>query len=182
MEKGNAWQLVASYFEQWYARFVRYAYGMTGDLAVSEDMVQEVYLRLYLQMRQNKVIERPEGWIFCVLRRGIQKHRHSRVKYEAQHESIEGIQIKEPERLFTSGFHEVDLDGIDLGEFLQVLTPREREVILLRLTPLKYREIAEVLAISANSVNTLLARAIRKLQKAAKKNLRSSGHVVSRHP
>jgi RNA polymerase sigma factor (sigma-70 family) len=55
---------------------------------------------------------------------------------------------------------------VDIRNFLSVLSPREEEVLLLRLEALKYREIAEQLGISMNSVNSLLARALRKLQQA----------------
>jgi len=54
----------------------------------------------------------------------------------------------------------------DIRSLLSVLSPREEEVLLLRLEALKYREIAEQLGISMNSVNTLLARALRKLEEA----------------
>ena len=47
----------------------------------------------------------------------------------------------------------------------------EEEVLLLRLETLKYREIAEQLGISINSVNTLLARALRKLQEATSRHV-----------
>ena len=55
---------------------------------------------------------------------------------------------------------------VDIRTLLSVLTPREEEVLLLRLDAMKYREIADQLGISMNSVNTLLARALRKLQEA----------------
>jgi RNA polymerase sigma factor (sigma-70 family) len=54
----------------------------------------------------------------------------------------------------------------EIRSLLSVLSPREEEVLLLRLEALKYREIADQLGISMNSVNTLLARALRKLQEA----------------
>jgi len=54
----------------------------------------------------------------------------------------------------------------DIRSLLALLSPREEEVLLLRLEALKYREIAEQLGISMNSVNTLLARALHKLQQA----------------
>ena len=53
-----------------------------------------------------------------------------------------------------------------IRDLLSVLSPREEEVLLLRLEALKYREIADQLGISMNSVNALLARALRKLQEA----------------
>jgi RNA polymerase sigma factor (sigma-70 family) len=55
---------------------------------------------------------------------------------------------------------------VDIHNLLSVLSPREEEVLLLRLEALKYWEIAEQLGIGLNSVNTLLARALRKLQRA----------------
>jgi RNA polymerase sigma factor (sigma-70 family) len=54
-----------------------------------------------------------------------------------------------------------------IQQYLCLLSRREEEVLLLRLEAMKYREIADHLGISMNSVNTLLARALRKLQKAA---------------
>lgn len=48
---------------------------------------------------------------------------------------------------------------------LSELSVREEEVLMLRLQSMKYREIAEALGISINSVNTLLARALEKIQK-----------------
>lgn len=176
MEQGKAWQVVASYFERWYAEFLRYAYGMTGDLALSEDLVQEVYFRLYLQLRRGKVIERPQGWIFCVLRREIGKQRRKLRKYEGRHQAFESIELSGGDPLVDLRFPDVAPDRTNyLGQLLEVLTTREREVVMMRIAALKYREIAQILGISASSVNTLLARAIRKLRKAAsKRNLKFS--------
>jgi len=49
---------------------------------------------------------------------------------------------------------------------LTSLTPREQEVVLLRLSSLKYREIGARLNISAKTVSVLLTRAVRKLRQA----------------
>ena len=62
-------------------------------------------------------------------------------------------------------------------KLFSVLTRREEEVILLRMQAMKYREIGVLLRISPNSVNTLLARALRKLQLAARK--RSTGDPIA---
>ena len=58
-------------------------------------------------------------------------------------------------------------DGDPAAALLALLSPRESEVLLLRMQAMKYREIAAHLGISPNSVNTLLARALRKLQQTA---------------
>jgi RNA polymerase sigma-70 factor (ECF subfamily) len=67
----------------------------------------------------------------------------------------------------------------DIRSLLSVLSPREEEVLLLRLEALKYREIAEQLGISMNSVNTLLARSLRKLQEATAQQ--ANNERVTRH-
>ena len=58
-------------------------------------------------------------------------------------------------------------EAVDLQRLLAVLTPREEEVVLLRLASLKYREIADELGISPKTVSTLLTRALKKLERAA---------------
>ena len=75
---------------------------------------------------------------------------------------------------------------VEIRGLLSVLSPREEEVLLLRLEALKYREIADHLGISMNSVNTLLARALRKLQTAmsettnAERDIRNANQPVTR--
>jgi RNA polymerase sigma factor (sigma-70 family) len=57
-------------------------------------------------------------------------------------------------------------DASAVQALLSLLSRREEEVLLLRLEAMKYRKIADHLGISMNSVNTLLARALRKLHEA----------------
>jgi RNA polymerase sigma factor (sigma-70 family) len=81
------------------------------------------------------------------------------LKNHVPHESLDDLEIAGEATTELSGFG-------DIRSLLSLLSPREEEVLLLRLEALKYREIAEQLGISMNSVNTLLARALRKLQQA----------------
>jgi len=81
------------------------------------------------------------------------------LKNHVPHEPLDDLEI--------AGEGPTDLSLLgDIRSLLSLLSPREEEVLLLRLEAFKYREIAEQLGISMNSVNTLLARALRKLQQA----------------
>ena len=60
---------------------------------------------------------------------------------------------------------------LDVLSLCSVLSERETEVLSLRLAELKYREIAAELGISSSSVNTLLCRALRKLQRVSNVDL-----------
>ena len=164
-------QQLGLYFDEWYSPLVRYATTVGGSLALAEDLVQEVFLRLYREMRGGKEIKNPKAWMVCVLRHEVAKHA---LREKKEHLLLQWLKVSNPISFGPLGTSdgpsgdepEIELD--DVTRFFSVLTAREREVMLLRMTALKYREIAEELGISTNSVSTLLARALRKLQKLLK--------------
>jgi RNA polymerase sigma-70 factor, ECF subfamily len=156
MNRQEASELVTSLFESWYSSLVRYAYQVTGNRDAAQDAVQQTFMALYRALVQGQQIEYPKAWTLCVLRREIA----STWQEHAETESLTGID----EYAFTTAEQKYELE--DMPKLLSFLTPREQEVLLLRMEAYKYREIAESLGISPNSVNTLLARAMTKLQKA----------------
>ena len=159
-------RLLVSYFDSWYSVLVRYASGTTVDLDLAEDLVQDVYVRLFSELRRGKAIKNPKAWLLCVLRHEIGKElsRRAREVLDASPARTNAV-CSPPADEGPAVESQVETD--DVADLLSVLTPREQDVMLLRMTSLKYREIAERLGISPSAVNTLLARAIRKLRKAA---------------
>ena len=134
---------------------VRYALRTTANYELAEDLAQDAFMQLYQALRAGKEIDHPKAWTNCVLRRAMNRQMKDRNRLEQLDDAeMEGGHGTETSRL-------AEIRGL-----LSVLTPREEEVLLLRLEALKYREIADQLSISMNSVNTLLARALRKLQAA----------------
>jgi len=61
---------------------------------------------------------------------------------------------------------------------LEVLSQRDREMLLLRQEGFSYREIAEVAGVSHRSVGTILARALQRF--AAELSNEESGNGTSR--
>ena len=134
-----------------------------------DGLVQVTFMQLYKELRRGKKINHPKAWSLCVLRREIGKHVRTHLRTSRSHEQLEVEAMDAlPGDLSWASQPGIELD--DLTKLFSVLTQREEEVLLLRMEPLKYREIAAALGISSNTVNTLLARALRKLQKAAKGN------------
>ena len=134
---------------------VRYALRTTENYAVAEEMAQDTFMQLYQALRTGKTIAHPKAWTICVLRRTLNRQ----LKNEIACEPLDDLEI--------AGTATTELSRLgDIRSLLSLLSPREEEVLLLRLEALKYREIAEQLNISMNSVNTLLARALCKLQQA----------------
>lgn len=166
MNRAEASKLLTSCFDSWYPTLVRYAHGVTGELSVAEDLVQEVFLRFYREIRQGFEIEKPKAWMFCVLRNDIAKHIHRGGRENLLTSSeLESVVATPPAAALGD---DLEPEVADVERLFDVLTTREQEVLLLRLSSLKYREIADRLDISPSTVNALLARAVRKLRRAAK--------------
>jgi len=159
MNEKEASDLVSELYDSLYGPLLRYVAQASGRLDFSEEVVQEVFTRLYQQLRKGRRIENPRAWAYCVARREI----GNRLKES----SLLGTQapLEQVDELAQAGaaFSE---PGDDVQRLLAVLTARETEVVLLRLGNLKYREIGGELGISTKAVGTLLARALEKLRRA----------------
>ena len=154
----DASEFVTALYDRWYMSLVRYALRSTENYEIAEDLAQETFMQLYQALRTGKEIEHPKAWTLCVLRRAMNRQMKDRTRFE----QLEEAEIAEETFRETPGL----FGFADLRTLLSVLSPREEEVLLLRLEAMKYREIADQLGISMNSVNTHLARALRKLQVA----------------
>lgn len=176
MDEREARRLVETLFETWYPTLFRYAWRQSRNFAVAEDAVQEAFVELYRQLAQGRRIRHPKAWMLCVTRRQLQRRRCG-APWEAGPEPLEAADTaravwENPER------------GLAWQEILELfpgLTPREEEVLWLRLEAMKYREIGRQLGISANSVATLLARALRKLRAGVKQDSSGARQDVDRH-
>ena len=168
MDEIEATELVAALFDSCYTQLVRYAVRSVIDHDLAEDLVQDAFMQLYGALRSGTCIRYPKAWAMCVLRRAITRHVQKRFDHE---------QLEDNEQIQNSDREPACLSLI--ADYLCVLSRREEEVLLLRLEAMKYREIADQLGISINSVNTLLARALQKLKKVAAQHAMKES--VSRH-
>jgi RNA polymerase sigma-70 factor (ECF subfamily) len=164
----EATELVAALFDRCYTQLVRYAVRSVTEYYLAEDLVQDAFMQLYGALRSGKCIHYPKAWTMCVLRRSVNRYIQGRFNHE---------QLEDCEQIPTPDHESACLSLI--ADYLCVLSRREEEVLLLRLEAMKYREIADQLGISMNSVNTLLARALQKLKKVAAKHAVKEG--VSLH-
>lgn len=165
MNSLDAIHLIDDLYNSWYSRVVKYVVRVTGKPGEAEDIVQEAFMELYRQLRTGRQINNPQGWVVRVVQRMIFKRRQQWIQEHWQ-EPLEDARAQ------TQTSRQEALQGWECEQthkLLGVLTPREEEVLLLRLDSLKYKEIAETLEISSNSVSTLLARALKKLKEAVQR-------------
>jgi len=156
--------LVSGLFTDWYGPLVRYARRATGSLDCAEDIVQASFMELYRALLCGKAITNPRAWTLSVVKREIVDRFRERGRHG-------GVFLPLSDARYVAGPHSetvtFDEEQERLTRLLAVLSQREEEVLLLRVKALKYRQIAVELKISVNSVKTLLARAMRKMQRAS---------------
>ena len=133
-------------------------------------------MALYRDLRHGKRIDSPKAWTLCVVRREISKHERNQRRRRTQTQALAMLDALPGS---DQGAKDAAAELDELLRLCSIMTRREEEVIHLRMHGHKYREIAAHLGISTNSVSTLLARAVRKLQKVA--GAKSRGERVLTH-
>jgi RNA polymerase sigma factor (sigma-70 family) len=163
MERQEVLRQFDPFFEVWYPHLLRYVCRFAPCRSTAEDVVQEVFLDLYKALMAGQRIEFPKAWTMLVARRKCGELRDRPFDLDRSHETMETLENfgENP----TATFHS-NLDIQRLRGFLSALTEREEQVLLLRLQAMKFREIASSLGITTSTVNTLLVRALDRLQQA----------------
>jgi RNA polymerase sigma factor (sigma-70 family) len=76
-----------AFYEATSHRTLRYAYGLTGDLHLAQDVTQEAYARAWQRWRQVSGYDNIEAWIRLVVNRLVQDWwRHLRVRSRTRFE------------------------------------------------------------------------------------------------
>ncbi len=128
-----------------------------GNPAEFEDLVQDVFVEFYLNLRNGKPINNPISWLFkAVSSRGIDKIRknkrelsRSRSLVAAQPDCLRGIQ---------------DLEHVEIAkQALSQLNSREREILVMSAEGFTYQDIAEALDTTISLVSVYKWRALQKI-------------------
>jgi len=163
MERQEVLREFDPFFEVWYPHLLRYVCRFAASRSTAEDVVQEVFLDLYKALLAGQRVDFPKAWTIRVARRKLAELQGRSFNLELPHEPVEILGNR------GDGSVEVldsNLDVQRLRGFLSVLTDREEQVLLLRLQAMKFREIGVSLGITTSTVNTLLVRALEKLQQS----------------
>jgi RNA polymerase sigma-70 factor (ECF subfamily) len=160
--EGNGRDWIAAALARHEGPLVRYAARLTGDLEQARDVVQDCFLRL-LRERREDVEGHEKVWLFKVCRhRAFDFLRKGRRMDTAELADLDGRASKGPAPLEKA---EHDEAAGKLTALLAALPERQREVVRLRFQEgLSYRQISEVTGASVSHVGVLLHTAIRALR------------------
>jgi RNA polymerase sigma-70 factor (ECF subfamily) len=143
-------------FARYHPSLFRYLQRLTGDADMAADMAQESFVRL---LGRPLPEERVRAWLFTVatnLVRDSARARARRGRLLAGQDLLPDGPPRPDEAV------EREEAVASVRRALDRLTPRERQLLLLRQEGFRYLEIAEILQVAPGSVGKLLTRALQR--------------------
>lgn len=143
----------------------RYLLTLGLDAAQAQETAQEVFLRLYVALRDGESILNTRAWVFRVAH-NMGLNLRAREKRKAPFEPALAATLRDgggdPERRLLERERMRRLEGA-----LEELSPQQRRCLYLRAEGLRYHEIAETIGVGVSTVGKFLSRAVARLRKAA---------------
>lgn len=144
---------------------------MTSDTMLVEDIVQNVFLKLYENLDNIRNKESINFWLITTARNELYSHfRKVKRKSEDHQEDIEEIDAEEPVSLEYE-FDMRELKNMIMKE-LDTLPDEQKEVFVLKeYTGLSYKEIADLMSTDVELVKSRLYKTRQKLMKKLSKRI-----------
>jgi len=148
-------------FETNFARLVKYANSFLNDSNLSEDLVQEVFLRLWEMRNDLRIHNSLKEYLFRSVRnKCINTIRNQKLVDINQNEYS---QKSGEEQIFT--FQNNSDENIQLlYRAIEHLTPKRKQILHYGLFGMKNQEIADIMGVSVNTLKTQKSHAYRKLR------------------
>lgn len=146
---------------------------MTGDEHRAEDLAQEAFLRVYARRKEYQPSSKFSTYLWRVaLNLCYDELRKLKRRRESSFDQVESIEVLEELQETAPGSStqmEAEERAAEIRDALQQLAEPYRAVVVLRhYEDLKFREIAEVLAIPEGTVKSRMAEAMSQLSKILK--------------
>lgn len=153
-------------FFQYHGRLVLFANKFTGDLRVSQDLVQDAFLKLWEKPEIISTIESPKAYLFQAVRNSCLNHRrHLNIKHSAEEKLLDKLYSFEKDVFFdyNAPLHsllELEMDE-KIDEIVESMPEKCRQVFKMsRRDYLKNKQIAKILGISVKMVEKHISKAL----------------------
>jgi len=144
-------------------KLFRYALNYLKESSVAEDVIQDVFLKLWKKREEFYKIKNIEAWSMTMTRNlSLDLLKRNKVEF------TDPVFIKEP--VMRSGTPDNLIEQSELKdnvhEIIESLSEKQRQVVFLRdIEGYSYREISEIIGIDQNLVKVTLFRARENLRK-----------------
>ncbi len=167
MSTGDDYKQFQQVFEQYYNPLCKYAFSFIKERDICEDIVQDVFARIWETRRDLVVADGIKFYLFKAVRNNC-------LTYLRREQRLPVSSLSEMEDTWPVAGTETDYgDGINykalLGKGIDQLPPKCKEVFLLsHLGDLSNQQVADNLGISIKTVNNQLWKALKFLKNFAK--------------
>ena len=147
-------------YDEWLRELRRYVHRLTGDPDMSEDVAQEAVLR-FVRASGESPVRSPRAWLY--------RAATNIVRDQARHEAMQRRRpIPVDTEVVPSPEQEMERSEVirEVRDALDRIPARDRELLILRQSGFRYREIAEVIGVKTESVPVLAARALERFRRA----------------
>ena len=151
-------------YERYHRQLFRFLFNMTRQKELSEDMVQNIFLRM---------LKYPEGfmgfgefkmWMYHIARNVVYDH-FRKVKRTPAHSDVKDYEEKIEGEQITDARLEKDEELRMLESAMEKLSDENRELLILcRYQELKYNEIAKILNTTEGAIKVRVYRALNQLK------------------
>lgn len=159
-----------SLYDRYHEDLFQYVFYLVKDRTTTEDIVQEVYIKVLRSYENFRGDSSEKTWLFSIARhttmdffRKQQRHKNRIADFLNWNQEIENLKDREalPEEILVA-----DEEIQKIYKLLDQCTLDQKNVLILRyIQSLSIKETAEILSWSKSKVKTTQHRAIKKLQK-----------------
>ena len=150
------------FFNQYCTRLYTFSYQITSDKFLSEEVVSDVFTKLWTKRKELTRIKNIEAYLYKAIRnQSLSALRDSK-------KPVTYTQIS-PEIFVTNVSPESTLIDTELDKLIQATVdkmPKAQQMIfrLIKNDHLKYGEVAEILEISVSTIESQMVRALKKVR------------------
>ncbi|MGE5300103.1 MAG: RNA polymerase sigma factor [Acidobacteriota bacterium] len=156
--------------EQYQNPLLNYIYRYTGDRAASEDIAQEVFLRVFKTAKEYRPLSSFKTWLFKIATnlclnelRGNKIHRNNVDIFELNEAGFVTLAEKRPSPVRELESREL---SFTLKKALRSLPEKQRVALLLhKYSGFSYGEVGQMMGCSISAVESLIHRARQSLRK-----------------
>ncbi|REE00562.1 RNA polymerase sigma factor [Marinoscillum furvescens] len=151
-------------YHRYSRRLFGFFFGLTSDAATSEDLVQNVFVRMLKYRKSYSESGNFEAWAFHMARNVHKDHFRKNKRYHWQEDMADWeSHLKETDNREHHMQKSDELNNLERA--LQALSPAKRELIeLTRFQKLKYDQVAALLGISESALKVRVHRTLKELR------------------
>ncbi len=160
-------------FLHYYPRLLPFAIRIARTRQAAEEIVQEVFLRLWKHRTRFEYTDHLSSWLFTV----AANQAYSFLKKAARQGQLADLLTLQPEETYNETDARMDWKATEklVAEAVSRLTPQQQQVFILsRQQGLSHVQIAERLTISRNTVKNHLVKALQSIRE----HLKQSTHTM----